>query len=38
MNLILLNIFTWNINFDRNICVHLYKNSIWFQFGEGQNC
>jgi len=26
MNLIWLKIFTWNINFDGNICVHLYIN------------
>jgi len=26
MNLIWLKIFTWNINFDGNICVHLYRN------------
>jgi len=26
MNLIWLKIFTWNINFDENICVHLYRN------------
>jgi len=33
----LLKILTLNINFDRNICAHLYINLIWFKFGEGQN-
>ena len=34
----MLKIINRNINFNRNICVHLYENEIWFQFGEGPNC